>query len=57
MMDDRTSESTRTFYGHSGPVYHLSFSPDKTFLLSCSEDATSTLFLYYGISHRHFFFK
>lgn len=27
-------------YGHSGPIYGLSFSPDNKFLLSSSEDST-----------------
>jgi transcription initiation factor TFIID subunit 5 len=29
--------------GHSGPVYGLSFSPDRQFLLSCSQDGTIRL--------------
>jgi WD40 repeat protein len=29
--------------GHSGPVYGLSFSPDRTMMLSCSEDGTIRL--------------
>ena len=40
MMDDRTSETARNLYGHSGPVYSLSFSPDRNLLLSSSEDTT-----------------
>ncbi|XP_014204120.1 transcription initiation factor TFIID subunit 5 [Copidosoma floridanum] len=43
MMDDKTAESVRSLYGHSGPVYCLSFSPDKNLLLSCSEDGTVRL--------------
>lgn len=43
MMDDKSGETVRTLYGHSGPVYGLSFSPDKTLLLSCSEDSTIRL--------------
>ncbi|XP_058809234.1 transcription initiation factor TFIID subunit 5-like [Phymastichus coffea] len=43
MMDDKTAESVRTLHGHSGPVYCLSFSPDKNLLLSCSEDGTVRL--------------
>jgi len=38
MMDDRTAEPTRCFRGHSGPVYSVDFSPDKSYLLSASED-------------------
>jgi len=40
MMDDK-STSTKTLSGHSGAVYKLSFSPDRSLLLSCSEDGTS----------------
>lgn len=43
MMDERTGEKCRTLFGHSGPVYRLSFSIDKTLLLSCSEDGTIRL--------------
>ena len=40
-MDDRNSEMLRTLLGHSGPVFRITFSPDRTLLLSCSEDTTS----------------
>lgn len=43
IMDERNAESSRLLYGHSGPVYNVSFSPDKTLLLSCSEDSTVRL--------------
>lgn len=43
MMDDRTAETLRTFLGHNGPVYRCSYSPDKTMMLSCSEDTTVRL--------------
>ncbi|XP_046821914.1 transcription initiation factor TFIID subunit 5 isoform X1 [Vespa velutina] len=43
MMDDRTAETSRSLYGHNGPIYNLSFSPDRNLLLSCSEDATVRL--------------
>lgn len=43
MMDDRKAEATRTFLGHSGPVYRCSFSFDRSLLLSCSEDSTLRL--------------
>lgn len=39
-MDERSGESSRSLCGHSGPVYSVSFSPDRTLLLSASEDAT-----------------
>lgn len=42
-MDERTSESVKLLYGHSGPVNCLSFSPDKNLLLSCSEDTTGKI--------------
>ena len=43
MMDDSEENSLdlRVLHGHSGPVYDLSISPDRTLLLSCSEDTTS----------------
>ncbi|XP_043271276.1 transcription initiation factor TFIID subunit 5 [Venturia canescens] len=43
MMDDRTAETSRTLYGHNGPIYSLSFSPDRNLLLSSSEDTTLRL--------------
>lgn len=43
MMDDRTAETCRTFLGHSGPVYRCNFAPDRTLLLTCSEDCTIRL--------------
>ncbi|KAG5862261.1 hypothetical protein JTB14_016743 [Gonioctena quinquepunctata] len=43
MMDERSGETSRTLCGHSGPVYSVSFSPDRTLLLSCSEDTTIRL--------------
>ncbi|CAH1105872.1 unnamed protein product [Psylliodes chrysocephalus] len=43
MMDERSGETCRTLCGHGGPVYSVSFSPDRTLLLSCSEDSTIRL--------------
>nr|CAD7439809.1 unnamed protein product [Timema bartmani] len=43
MMDDRSSEMCRVLSGHGGPVYRVTFSPDRTLLLSCSEDTTIRL--------------
>lgn len=43
MMDERSGESSRSLYGHAGPVYSVSFSPDRLLLLSCSEDSTIRL--------------
>ena len=41
MMDDKTGETIKNLHGHSGPIYAASFSPDRSLLLSCSEDASS----------------
>lgn len=43
MLDESSGEMHKTLHGHSGPVYGLSFSPDRTLLLSCSEDGTIRL--------------
>lgn len=43
MMDDKNTFDSKTLHGHSGPVYSVVFSPDRTLLLSCSEDATSKI--------------
>ncbi|KAJ8961724.1 hypothetical protein NQ318_021324 [Aromia moschata] len=43
MMDERSGETSRTLCGHGGAVYSVSFSPDRTLLLSCSEDTTIRL--------------
>ena len=43
MMDDRSAETCRMLHGHNGPVYRVAFSPDRTLLLSCSEDTTIRL--------------
>ena len=41
MMDDTVTFDKKILHGHSGPVYSVNFSPDKTLLISCSEDSTS----------------
>lgn len=41
MMDCEKTFDKKVLYGHSGPVYSVNFSPDKTLLISCSEDSTS----------------
>lgn len=46
MMDERTSETARNLYGHNGPIYNLSFSPDRNLLLSSSEDTTSKPYIW-----------
>ena len=38
MMDENSGEVWKSLVGHNGPVYGLSFSPNKDLLLSCSED-------------------
>lgn len=43
MMDDKNTFDMKVLHGHSGPVYALSFSPDRTLFLSSSEDATSNI--------------
>ncbi|XP_017784625.1 PREDICTED: transcription initiation factor TFIID subunit 5 [Nicrophorus vespilloides] len=43
MMDERSGETSRSLFGHSGNVYSVSFAPDRTLLLSCSEDTTIRL--------------
>lgn len=40
MMDDSTASESKTLIGHSGPVYAVSFSPDRQYLLSSAEDGT-----------------
>jgi len=41
MMEDFTD--FKVLHGHNGPVYAVSFSPDRHLLLSCSEDSTIRL--------------
>jgi len=43
MMDESSGETSKSLIGHSGPVYGLSFNPDKSLLLSCSEDGVVRL--------------
>ncbi|VDM95162.1 unnamed protein product [Thelazia callipaeda] len=43
IYDDAESSSSLKFHGHNGPVYSLSFSPDKRLLLSSSRDGTIRL--------------
>lgn len=40
MMDDKNTADLKVLRGHHGPVYAVSFSPDRNLLLSASEDAT-----------------
>ncbi|XP_076448428.1 transcription initiation factor TFIID subunit 5-like [Babylonia areolata] len=43
MMDDMTGTDTKLLVGHAGPVYAVSFSPDKNGLISSSQDGTVRL--------------
>ncbi|XP_068113612.1 transcription initiation factor TFIID subunit 5 [Hyperolius riggenbachi] len=43
IMDEKTASEVKVLYGHSGPVYATSFSPDRNYLLSSSEDGTVRL--------------
>ncbi|KPP72798.1 transcription initiation factor TFIID subunit 5-like, partial [Scleropages formosus] len=43
IMDEKSASESKILYGHSGPVYGVSFSPDRNYLLSCSEDGTVRL--------------
>ncbi|XP_059586181.1 transcription initiation factor TFIID subunit 5 [Alligator mississippiensis] len=43
IMDEKTASELKILYGHSGPVYGTSFSPDRNYLLSSSEDGTVRL--------------
>lgn len=40
MFDETSGVDHKTLVGHSGPVYAVSFSPDKHYLVSGSEDST-----------------
>ncbi len=43
IFDDKTANECKTLTGHSGPVYGLSLSPGRDYLLSCSEDGSIRL--------------
>ncbi|KAJ0181834.1 hypothetical protein K1T71_002556 [Dendrolimus kikuchii] len=43
MMEEKDRDTSRSLYGHSGPVYKVAFDPFKTLLLSCSEDSSIRL--------------
>lgn len=46
MMDDKNTAEVKVLRGHNGPVYAVSFSPDRNLLLSASEDTTSKLIVH-----------
>ena len=43
MLDDSTGSDFKSLIGHSGPVFGVSFSPDKYYLISGGEDGTIRL--------------
>uniref|UniRef100_A0AC35UFD1 WD_REPEATS_REGION domain-containing protein n=1 Tax=Rhabditophanes sp. KR3021 TaxID=114890 RepID=A0AC35UFD1_9BILA len=43
LYDEKHTARSFSMYGHSGPVYSVSFSPDKRSLLSSSQDSTIRL--------------
>ena len=47
IMDDSSASDSKQLLGHSGPVYSASFSPDKSHLISSSEDGTVRLWSLY----------
>jgi len=47
IMDDNSASDCKQLLGHSGPVYSASFSPDKSHLISSSEDGTIRLWSLY----------
>ena len=49
MFDETSGVDHRTLIGHTGPVYGVSFSPDKYYCISCSEDGTSN-FMFLNLS-------
>lgn len=54
-MMDTTSTDVKVLRGHNGPVYNVAFSPDRTLLLSCSEDSTGMCLLQVLIFMLNFF--
>ncbi|XP_071791479.1 transcription initiation factor TFIID subunit 5-like [Asterias amurensis] len=51
IMDDRTSSDCRTLHGHSGSVYSVSISPDRTYIVSGSEDGTVRVWSMYTFTN------
>jgi len=47
IMDDNSASDSKQLLGHTGPVYSASFSPDKSHLISSSEDGTVRLWSLY----------
>ena len=40
MLDERTASDNKQLLAHSGAIYSTSFSPDRSQMVSCSEDGT-----------------
>ena len=47
----RTSSDCRTLHGHSGSVYSVSISPDRTYIVSGSEDGTVRVWSLYTFTN------
>jgi transcription initiation factor TFIID subunit 5 len=45
IMNEQSAADSKSLFGHSGPVYSTSFSPDKNLMVSSSEDGTGIIFL------------
>ncbi|UYV76082.1 TAF5 [Cordylochernes scorpioides] len=43
IMDENKSSEVKVLCGHTGAIYATSFNPDKSLLVSCSEDSTVRL--------------
>ncbi|KAG9289837.1 hypothetical protein G9A89_015417 [Geosiphon pyriformis] len=42
-LKEKQGNDCKRLSGHSGPIFGLSFSPDKKYIVSCSEDKTARL--------------
>lgn len=47
IFDDKTASDNKLLIGHKGAVFAVSFSPDRAYLLSSSDDGTSKKFIIY----------
>lgn len=55
MFDETSGVDHRTLVGHTGPVYGVSFSPDKYYVLSGSEDGTGFILNYLTCLFRYIY--
>lgn len=53
MFEESSASDTRSLIGHSGPVFAVSFSPDKNFLVSGSEDSSGLLTYFHSRNQTH----